>query len=73
MPPLVELDPRHYRLIRDFEARFPHGPPSLVQCDRLTVIGDVLFGARVTVRGTVRVENAGEGQLRIEDGTVLEG
>jgi UTP--glucose-1-phosphate uridylyltransferase len=72
-PPMVELDPRYYRLIRDFEARFPHGPPSLRQCDRLTVIGDVLFGARVTVRGTVRVENTGEGQLRIEDGTVLEG
>jgi UTP--glucose-1-phosphate uridylyltransferase len=73
VPPVVDLDPRHYGLIRDFEARFPHGPPSLVECDRLTVAGDVLFGAGVVVRGSVRVESGGDGQLRIEDGTVLEG
>jgi UTP--glucose-1-phosphate uridylyltransferase len=72
-PPIVDLDARYYRLIRDFEARFPHGPPSLVQCERLTVVGDVLFGAGVVARGSVRVENTGDGQLRIEDGTVLEG
>ena len=72
-PPVIDLDSRYYKLIRDFEARFPHGAPSLVRCDRLTVVGDVLFGAGVVVRGAVRVENPGEGQLRIEDGTVLEG
>jgi UTP--glucose-1-phosphate uridylyltransferase len=72
-PPVVDLDPRFYKLLREFEARFPRGAPSLIQCDRLTVIGDVLFGAGVVVRGVVRVENTGEGQMRIEDGTVLEG
>jgi UTP--glucose-1-phosphate uridylyltransferase len=72
-PPVVDLDPRYYKLIRDFEARFPHGPPSLVGCDRLTVAGDVLFGAGVVVRGTVRVENSGTEQMRVEDGAVLEG
>jgi UTP--glucose-1-phosphate uridylyltransferase len=72
-PPVVDLDPRHYRLIRDFEARFPHGPPSLVGCDRLTVVGDVLFGEGVVVRGAVRVENSGSEQMRVEDGAVLEG
>jgi hypothetical protein len=33
----------------------------------------VLFGADVVVRGAVTVEHDGDGQLRIEDGTVLEG
>ena len=28
--PLVELDSDHYKLLRDFDARFPAGPPSLV-------------------------------------------
>jgi UTP--glucose-1-phosphate uridylyltransferase len=70
---VVELDARHFKLIRDFEARFPHGAPSLRECERLTVVGDVRFGAGVVVRGSVRVENAGAEQLAIEDGTVLEG
>src|SRR3954471_20041826 len=72
-PPVVDLDDDHYKLLADFEARFPSGPPSLVQCERLTVDGDVLFGAKVVVRGAVTVEHDGNGQLRIEDGTVLEG
>jgi hypothetical protein len=32
----------------------------------------VAFGADVVVRGRVRVENPGDEQLRVEDGTVLE-
>jgi UTP--glucose-1-phosphate uridylyltransferase len=72
-PPVVDLDPRFYRLIRDFEARFAHGAPSLLACDRLTVVGDVLFGAGVVVRGSVRVENSGTEQMRVDDGAVLEG
>ena len=72
-PPLVDLDPDHFRLLRDFEARFPSGPPSLARCERLAVSGDVMFGAGVVVRGSVSVDHAGEGQLRIEDGALLEG
>jgi UTP--glucose-1-phosphate uridylyltransferase len=72
-PPVVDLDPDHYKLLRDFEARFPAGPPSLKACDRLRVRGDVLFGAGVTVRGSVEVEQEGDQQLRIEDGVELAG
>jgi UTP--glucose-1-phosphate uridylyltransferase len=72
-PPVVDLDDDHYKLLRDFEARFPSGAPSLVACDRLTVNGDVEFGADVVVRGAVTVEHDGDGRLRIEDGTILEG
>jgi UTP--glucose-1-phosphate uridylyltransferase len=70
--PLVELDPKHYKLVRDFEARFPAGPPSLVQAERLTVRGDVVFGANVVVRGAVDVEHDGDGQRTVDDGAVLE-
>jgi UTP--glucose-1-phosphate uridylyltransferase len=72
-PPVVDLDDEHYKLLRDFEARFPSGPPSLAECERLTVKGDVEFGADVVVRGAVTVEHHGDGRLRLEDGTVLEG
>jgi UTP--glucose-1-phosphate uridylyltransferase len=68
-PPLVDLDSKYFKLLRDFDARFAAGPPSLVACDRLTVEGDVTFGRGVVVRGTVAVE----GPRRIEDGAVLEG
>src|SRR3954464_4802649 len=72
-PPVVDLDDDHYKLLRDFEARFRSGAPSLVGCDRLTVKGDVEFGADVVVRGAVTIEHDGDGRLRIEDGTILEG
>jgi UTP--glucose-1-phosphate uridylyltransferase len=71
--PLVELDGRFFKLVRDFEERFAEGAPSLVQAQRLTVRGDVAFGAGVVVRGEVTVEHDGEGQRRIAEGTVLEG
>jgi UTP--glucose-1-phosphate uridylyltransferase len=67
-PPHVELDD-DYKLLGDFEERFPAGPPSLAACERLEVEGDVTFGRDVTVRGRVRVE----GPAQIGDGTVLEG
>ncbi len=66
-PPVIDLDSDYYKLIGDFEPRFPGGPPSLAQCERLTVEGDVTFGGGVVVRGAVTVS----GPARIEDGTVL--
>jgi UTP--glucose-1-phosphate uridylyltransferase len=42
-PPFVRLDPRFFRTLGDFEARFPHGPPSLAGAERLVVEGDVTF------------------------------
>jgi UTP--glucose-1-phosphate uridylyltransferase len=68
-PPVVDLDDDHFKLLRDFDAHFPEGAPSLVGCERLSVEGDVTFGADVVVRGTVTVS----GPRRVEDGAVLEG
>jgi UTP--glucose-1-phosphate uridylyltransferase len=66
--PIVELSDE-FKLLRGFEERFPSGPPSLVEAERLEVEGDVRFGAAVVVRGRVRVE----GPASIPDGAVLEG
>ena len=68
-PPLVELDADHFKRLTDFEARFPHGPPSLRDCTRLTVEGDVTFGRDVVVRGAVTVA----GPQQVPDGAVLPG
>jgi UTP--glucose-1-phosphate uridylyltransferase len=68
-PPLIDLDSKQYKLLADMERHFPAGAPSLVECERLEVEGDVSFGAEVTVRGRVRVK----GPRTVEDGAVLEG
>ena len=72
-PLFVDLDPAHYKLLDDFEAHFPAGPPSLVGCERLVVRGDVVFGAGVVARGSVELDRAADGRVTIEDGAVLEG
>ena len=67
--PLVSLDSDYYKLIADFDARFPAGAPSLRECRRLEVDGDVTFGRDVAVKGEVRLE----GPRSVPDGEVLEG
>jgi UTP--glucose-1-phosphate uridylyltransferase len=69
VPPFVDLDSDYYKLVGDFDARFPSGAPSLIACEALHVVGDVRFGAGVIVRGDVTVE----GVDAVPDGTVLEG
>ena len=70
--PFVALDSDHFKLMRDFDARFPAGPPSLRECDRFVVEGDVRFGAGVVARGDVTVRQEGDEPLAIEDGAVLD-
>jgi len=67
--PLVELDDGHFKLLADFDSRFPAGPPSLADAERLEVVGDVRFGRDVTVRGSVRLA----GPREVEDGAELVG
>jgi UTP--glucose-1-phosphate uridylyltransferase len=71
--PVVTLDAEHFKILRDFEARFPAGPLSLRECERFAVEGDVRFGAGVVARGSVTVRQDGDGQRVIEDGAVLTG
>ena len=63
--PNVTLAADHYKLIGDFEPRFPHGIPSLKEASSLDVQGDWTFGADVAV--------VGEAVLGPEGGEVPEG
>ena len=69
--PLVELG-KPYKLVRDFDARFPSGPPSLARCESLTVDGDWTFGAGVEAVGVAHVSANGSPGT-IADGTILGG
>ena len=53
----VDLDPRYYKLIDEFDKRFPDGPPSLLHCDKLIVRGDVIFKGHVVLHGEVEIIN----------------
>ncbi|HMO58168.1 MAG TPA: UTP--glucose-1-phosphate uridylyltransferase [Roseiflexaceae bacterium] len=70
-PIALQLDPAFYRLINDFDARFPFGSPSLIDCTRLNVNGDVCFGEGVILRGTVQITNRTPQQHVIPAGTIL--
>jgi len=72
-PPPVELDGERYRFISDLEARFPHGPPSLLACDRFRVSGDVRFGREVACEGEVTVVGRPDRPAVIPDGARLRG
>ncbi len=71
--PYVDLDPAYFRILAEFEGRFPAGPPSLVRADRLEVRGDVAFGKDVTVVGDVEITAADGERREIPDGTELGG
>jgi UTP--glucose-1-phosphate uridylyltransferase len=70
--PFVDLDRRVYALLDAFEARFPAGPPSLAEAERLVVRGDVTFAAGVVVRGAVELDNEEQPPITLAPGTVLD-
>ena len=71
--PLIDLDPAYYKTMADFDARFPHGPPSLREASSLTVKGDWTFGKNVVVRGTVVLQDDDGRRNAIANGTMLDG
>jgi UTP--glucose-1-phosphate uridylyltransferase len=71
-PPLIQLDPRYYKRIADFEARFPADVPSLIACSQLVVQGDIMFEPGAIFRGSVTIVNRSDTQRRLPAGTVIE-
>ena len=66
-PVQVELDPEFFRHVDDVDQRFCGEAPSLRDCTRLVVRGDVRFGRGVVCRGDVLVQ----GPRVVPDGAVL--
>jgi UTP--glucose-1-phosphate uridylyltransferase len=69
--PFVDLDPSHYKLVGQFDRRFPEGAPSLRAARSLVVRGDWVFGRDVRVVGDAVVDPpgaAGGSPGRVESG-----
>jgi UTP--glucose-1-phosphate uridylyltransferase len=73
MPPIsISLDPEFFRKIDMFFERFKNGPPSLVQCESLTVKGNIFFENDVKIIGRVLIENTKDTPGVIPKGTVVD-
>jgi len=68
----INLDPKFYKKVDDLDQRFCNGIPSLVDCDALTIEGDVLFESNVTIKGSVRIRNTQKSQAVIKSGTIID-
>jgi UTP--glucose-1-phosphate uridylyltransferase len=69
--PYVDLDSSHYKLVADFDRRFPEGVPSMRRATSFVVHGDWTFGKGVTVAGEVELDTPAEGAGHVEAGTAL--
>jgi UTP--glucose-1-phosphate uridylyltransferase len=69
--PYVDLDSKQYKLVADFDQRFPEGPPSMRRATSLVVHGDWTFEKDVTVVGDVELDPPSDGAGRVKAGTTL--
>ncbi len=58
VPPVIDLDGAHYKLVDQLDAALAGGVPSLVDCRELAVCGPVRFNAGNVFRGKVAITNA---------------
>ncbi len=56
--PFVELDGDFYKLVGEFDKRFPEGAPSMLKATSLRIEGDWTFGHGVQIVGDVELDGA---------------
>jgi UTP--glucose-1-phosphate uridylyltransferase len=69
----AHLDTQYYGRISQLEERFPFGPPSLIKCRSLKIIGDFAFGEAVCLKGDVKLVNNSNRQANIPEGAEIDG
>ena len=67
---VINLDKKYFKLVDDLDARIPN-PPSLVECESLTINGNVKFGENVKLLGNVKLNNDSDEALLIENNTFI--
>merc|ERR1711998_98450 len=68
VPPLVKLDDR-YKFVDAMDTIIPNGVPSLKNCNKLTIKGEVELAAGVVCVGAVTFSNGGDGKKTVAAGT----
>lgn len=67
----IRLDPKFYGRIDLLEKRFKAGLPSLVDCETLSIKGDVYFESDVTVKGRISIKNRRNSPAVIKKGMII--
>ena len=68
----INLDPKFYGRIDLLEKHFKQGLPSLVDCESLSVKGDVYFEDNIIIKGSVLIQNRLKSPAVIKKGTVID-
>jgi UTP--glucose-1-phosphate uridylyltransferase len=68
----IYLEKQYYHKIDDFDSRFASGVPSLIDCESLSIEGDVAFEAGVVIRGRVVIKNFQQTQMIVRSGTIID-
>ena len=69
----ISLDPQFYGRLDQLKKRFPHGAPSLAECESLKITGDVHFGKNIIITGQTLINNNENSPAFIPDGSKLTG
>lgn len=67
----INLDSKYYDKIDQFDERFKEGVPSLVECESLTIIGDVFFEKDVKIAGNIIIKNTGNARAVISKNSLI--
>ncbi|MGD2099707.1 MAG: UTP--glucose-1-phosphate uridylyltransferase, partial [Desulfobacterales bacterium] len=68
----IKLDPSFYGKLDLLEQRFKEGIPSLVDCEALSIEGDVYFESGVIIRGRVAIKNTQSTATIIKKATIID-
>merc|ERR1719453_866039 len=67
--PTIDLDSKKYKMVPQLDKCTPNGVPSLKQCKKLTVKGEVVFSAGMTFVGEVTVKNTTSSPVTLPKGS----
>jgi UDP-N-acetylglucosamine pyrophosphorylase len=67
--PTIDLDSKKYKMVPQLDKCTPSGVPSLKQCKKLTVKGEVVFSPGTTFVGEVTVKNTSKDPVTLPKGT----
>lgn len=69
VPPEVDLDSNHYKLVDGVESLLANSTPDLLACTKLTVKGPLQFAPGVVITGTATLSNAAPEAKEVPAGT----
>jgi UTP--glucose-1-phosphate uridylyltransferase len=67
----IKLDPKFYGKIDLLEQHFKEGLPSLVDCEALSIEGDVYFESAVVIQGEVSIKNTQKTAVTVKKGKII--